>query len=33
MVVGTVMYVLPPLLFFLIAQRGLIAGRYTSGIK
>jgi ABC-type glycerol-3-phosphate transport system permease component len=28
-----VMYVLPPLLLFLVAQRGFIAGISTSGIK
>ncbi|MDT0346818.1 carbohydrate ABC transporter permease [Streptomyces litchfieldiae] len=30
---GAVMYVLPPLLLFLVAQRGFVAGISTSGLK
>jgi ABC-type glycerol-3-phosphate transport system permease component len=33
MAAGAIMYVLPPLLLFLVAQRGFIAGISTSGIK
>jgi multiple sugar transport system permease protein len=33
MAAGVVMYVLPPLLLFLVAQRGFIAGMSTSGLK
>jgi multiple sugar transport system permease protein len=33
MAAAAVMYVLPPLLLFLVAQRGFIAGVSTSGIK
>jgi multiple sugar transport system permease protein len=33
MAAGAVMYVLPPLLLFLVAQRGFIAGISTSGLK
>ncbi|TDC27417.1 carbohydrate ABC transporter permease [Streptomyces sp. 8K308] len=33
MAAGAVMYVLPPLLLFLVAQRGFIAGISTTGMK
>jgi multiple sugar transport system permease protein len=33
MAAGAVMYMLPPLLLFFVAQRGFIAGISTSGIK
>jgi multiple sugar transport system permease protein len=33
MAAGVVMYVLPPLLLFLVAQRGFIAGMSTTGLK
>ncbi|MEO3752415.1 carbohydrate ABC transporter permease [Streptomyces sp. B6B3] len=33
MAAGAVIYVLPPLLLFLVAQRGFIAGISTSGLK